>query len=133
GGDSCQPGCECDRFIEIWNLVFTQFDKDIEGNYHPLDHPNIDTGMGLERIVAVMEGASNIFEIEAIREILDKVEKVSGVKYGLDSEKDASMRIITDHCRAMTFLVSDGVLPSNEGRGYVLRRLIRRAARHGKL
>ena len=133
GSPDCKPGCECDRFIEIWNLVFTQFDKDEEGNYHPLAHPNIDTGMGLERIAAVMEDASNIFEIKAIRDILSSVERVSNTKYGLDSNKDASMRIITDHSRAMVFLVSDGVLPSNEGRGYVLRRIIRRAARHGKL
>ena len=133
GSKDCKPGCECDRFIEIWNLVFTQFDKDEEGNYHPLAHPNIDTGMGLERISAVIEGANNIFEIKAIRDILKAVEKVSNIEYGVDPKKDASMRIITDHSRAMVFLVSDGVLPSNEGRGYVLRRIIRRAARHGKL
>ena len=133
GSTDCKPGCECDRFIEIWNLVFTQFDKDEEGNYHSLAHPNIDTGMGLERIAAVMEGAPNIFEIKAIKDIVNAVEKVSNVKYGLDMSKDTSIRIITDHSRAMVFLVSDGVLPSNEGRGYVLRRIIRRAARHGKL
>ena len=133
GSDNCKPGCECDRFIEIWNLVFTQFDKDVDGNYHPLAHPNIDTGMGLERIAAVMEGASNIFEIKAIRDILNTVEEVSGLEYGKNPKRDMSMRIITDHSRAMVFLVADGVLPSNEGRGYVLRRLIRRAARHGKL
>ena len=133
GSDNCKPGCECDRFIEIWNLVFTQFDKDLDGNYHPLEHPNIDTGMGLERIATVIEKAPNIFEIKAIRDILATVEKVSGLKYGVNSQNDLSMRIVTDHSRAMVFLVSDGVLPSNEGRGYVLRRLIRRAARHGKL
>ena len=133
GSDDCKPGCECDRFIEIWNLVFTQFDKDLDGNYHPLEHPNIDTGMGLERIATVIEKAPNIFEIKAIRDILATVEKVSDLKYGVNSQNDLSMRIITDHSRAIVFLVSDGVLPSNEGRGYVLRRLIRRAARHGKL
>ncbi|MCK9443013.1 MAG: alanine--tRNA ligase [Tissierellaceae bacterium] len=133
GSPTCQPGCDCDRFIEVWNLVFTQFDKDEKGVYHPLPNPNIDTGMGLERLTAIMEGANTIFDIEAIREILNKVEELSGVTYGKDEDKDISIRVITDHVRAMTFLVSDGVLPSNEGRGYVLRRLIRRAARHGKL
>lgn len=133
GSQSCKPGCECDRFIEIWNLVFTQFDKDEEGQYHPLAHPNIDTGMGLERIAAVIEGAPNIFEIGAIKDLLDAVGEIAKTQYGLDESKDASMRIIVDHTRAMVFLVSDGVLPSNEGRGYVLRRIIRRAARHGKL
>lgn len=133
GSEDCKPGCECDRFIEVWNLVFTQFDKDEAGNYNPLEHPNIDTGMGLERIAAVMEGASNIFEIEEIKEIINSIEDISNYKYGTEDTKDVSIRVITDHVRAMTFLVSDGVLPSNEGRGYVLRRLIRRASRHGKL
>ncbi|WP_313232377.1 alanine--tRNA ligase [Tissierella praeacuta] len=133
GSPNCKPGCECDRFIEVWNLVFTQFDKDENGIYHSLPNPNIDTGMGLERITCVMEGTKTIFDTEAIREIIKKVEEAAKVKYGNDSKKDESIRVITDHSRAMTFLVSDGVLPSNEGRGYVLRRLIRRAARHGKL
>ncbi len=133
GKSTCKPGCECDRFIEVWNLVFTQYDKDKNGNYHPLEHPNIDTGMGLERIATIMEGAENIFEVGEIRKILKYVEKISGKTYGVDAKTDASIRVITDHTRAMTFLVSDGVLPSNEGRGYVLRRLIRRASRHGKL
>jgi len=133
GNDDCKPGCDCDRFLEVWNLVFTQFDKDEEGVYHPLPNPNIDTGMGLERIAAIMEGANNIFEIGAIRDIIKSIEKVSNYEYGTNAKKDSSIRVITDHSRAMTFLVSDGVLPSNEGRGYVLRRLIRRAARHGKL
>ncbi len=133
GEATCKPGCDCDRFLEIWNLVFTQFDKDTEGNYNPLPNPNIDTGMGLERIAAYMEGVESIFEIEAIRDILNKIEEISGIDYGRDQKVDISMRIITDHARAMTFLVSDKVIPSNEGRGYVLRRLIRRAARHGKL
>ena len=131
--EDCRPGCDCDRFIEVWNLVFTQFDKDEEGVYHPLSSPNIDTGMGLERITAVMEKADNIFEIKEIQKIINKIEEKSNYKYKSDDIKDISVRVITDHCRAMTFLVSDGVLPSNEGRGYVLRRLIRRAARHGKL
>jgi alanyl-tRNA synthetase len=133
GDEDCKPGCDCDRFLEVWNLVFTQFDKDEKGVYHPLPNPNIDTGMGLERIASIMENANNIFEIGAIKDILKRVEKVSNYEYGSDSNKDISVRVITDHSRAMTFLVSDGVLPSNEGRGYVLRRLIRRAARHGKL
>jgi len=133
GSADCKPGCDCDRFLEVWNLVFTQFDKDSEGNYHPLDHPNIDTGMGLERIAAVLEGADTIFEVKEIQRIVNKVEKISKYKYNTKNNKDVSIRVITDHVRAMTFLVSDGVLPSNEGRGYILRRLIRRAARHGKL
>jgi len=131
--ENCQPGCDCDRFIEIWNLVFTQFDKDEDGKYHPLEHPNIDTGMGLERIAYIIQGASSIFDIREIKGIMDYVEKISGKAYKSDPEWDVSIRIIVDHCRATTFLVSDGVLPSNEGRGYILRRLIRRAARHGKL
>ncbi|GMG96200.1 alanine--tRNA ligase [Tepidimicrobium xylanilyticum] len=133
GKEECKPGCDCDRYIEVWNLVFTQFDKDESGNYYPLKNPNIDTGMGLERIAAVIEGADNIFEVKEIRKIINKVEMISDKKYGVDPKADVSIRVITDHARAMTFLVSDGVLPSNEGRGYVLRRLIRRAARHGKL
>ncbi|QQY80562.1 alanyl-tRNA synthetase [Keratinibaculum paraultunense] len=133
GKKDCKPGCDCERFIEIWNLVFTQYDKDKNGEYHPLEHPNIDTGMGLERITAIIEGARNIFEIEEIQHILKFVEKTSGKKYGIDPSVDTSIRVITDHSRAITFMVSDGILPSNEGRGYVLRRLIRRAARHGKL
>lgn len=133
GHEDCKPGCDCDRFLEIWNLVFTQFDKDEQGVYHPLANPNIDTGMGLERITTVMEGVDTIFDIAAIREIIEKIESIASVKYGINPKTDVSIRVMTDHCRAMTFLVSDGVLPSNEGRGYVLRRLIRRAARHGKL
>lgn len=133
GCEDCKPGCDCDRFIEIWNLVFTQYDKDEQGVYHTLSKPNIDTGMGLERMTAVMEGVNTIFDVAAIRDIVKKIEEISGVEYEKKKENDVSIRIITDHARAMTFLVSDGVLPSNEGRGYVLRRLIRRAARHGKL
>lgn len=133
GSEDCKPGCECDRFIEIWNLVFTQYDKDEQGVYNLLPNPNIDTGMGLERMAAVMEDVETIFDVAAIKDIVKKVEEISGIVYGSDKEKDISIRIITDHARAMAFLVSDGVLPSNESRGYVLRRLIRRAARHGKL
>lgn len=131
--EDCQPGCDCDRFIEIWNLVFTQYDKDENGEYHTLKDPNIDTGMGLERIASIMQGVSSIFDVKEIEDILHYVEKISGKTYNTSPKINTSIRIITDHCRAMTFLISDGVLPSNEGRGYVLRRLIRRAARHGKL
>ena len=133
GDPDCKPGCECDRFIEVWNLVFTQFDKDEKGVYHPLAHPNIDTGMGLERIATVLQNTNNIFEIDAIKNIIEKIEELSNYKYQTDKKKDISVRVITDHARAMTFLISDTVRPSNEGRGYVLRRLIRRAARHGRL
>ncbi len=133
GKETCKPGCDCDRYIEVWNLVFTQFDKDENGNYNPLKNPNIDTGMGLERMATVLEEVDSIFEVKEIKKILKVVEKESGKIYGEDEKADVSIRVITDHVRAMTFLVADGVLPSNEGRGYVLRRLIRRAARHGKL
>lgn len=133
GDPNCKPGCDCDRFLEIWNLVFTQFNKDASGNYTPLKHPNIDTGMGLERITMVMENADNIFEINLVKDIIHKIEEISGVQYKTDKKKDISIRIIADHVRAMTFLVYDGIIPSNEDRGYVLRRIIRRAARHGKL
>ncbi|WP_143314814.1 alanine--tRNA ligase [Clostridium sp. HBUAS56017] len=122
-----------DRVVEFWNLVFTQFDKDEDGNYNKLDHPNIDTGMGLERIATIMQGVDNIFEIDTVKNILAKVSSLSGVKYGEDKDKDVSLRIITDHVKGVTMLISDGVGPSNEGRGYVLRRLLRRAARHGRL
>ena len=122
-----------DRFMEIWNLVFTQFNKDKDGNYHRLDHPNIDTGMGLERLTLVLEEKDNIFEIGLVDTIIKKIEEISGVKYKTNEISDISIRVIADHARAMTFLIYDGVIPSNEQRGYVLRRLIRRAARHGKL
>ncbi|OPJ57288.1 alanine--tRNA ligase [Alkalithermobacter paradoxus] len=131
--ENCMPGCDCDRFIEFWNHVFTQFDKDENGNYNNLPKPNIDTGMGLERVACLMQDVETIFDIDTIKYILDEVVKISNVRYGSDLKKDISTRIITDHIRAVTFLVADGVLPSNEGRGYVLRRLLRRAARHGKL
>ena len=129
----CKPGCDCDRYLEFWNHVFTQFDRDEEGNYSLLENKNIDTGMGLERMGCIMQGVDTIFEVDTIKSILEAVEKLTGVKYGENTKNDISIRIITDHIRAVTFLVSDGVLPSNEGRGYVLRRLLRRAARHGKL
>lgn len=129
----CKPGCDCDRYLEFWNHVFTQFDRDEEGNYSLLENKNIDTGMGLERMGCIMQGVDTIFEVDTIKSILEAVEKLTGVKYGENPKNDISIRIITDHIRAVTFLVSDGVLPSNGGRGYVLRRLLRRAARHGKL
>jgi alanyl-tRNA synthetase len=119
--------------LEFWNLVFTQFDKDEDGNYNRLAKPNIDTGMGLERMAAVMQEVDNIFEVDTIRYILDSICNLAGVEYGKDSKKDVSIRVITDHIRGVTFMISDGILPSNEGRGYVLRRLLRRAARHGRL
>ncbi len=133
GSPDCAVGCECDRFVEFWNLVFTQFDKDENGNYNRLAKPNIDTGMGLERIACIMQGVTSIFEVDTIRKILDTAADMAKVEYGKDKETDISLRVITDHIRSTVFLVSDGVLPSNEGRGYVLRRLLRRAARHGKL
>lgn len=133
GKKNCKPGCDCDRFLEVWNLVFTQFDKDKDGVYHPLPHPNIDTGMGLERIACIMEGVESVYDIKAIRKIMDTVSELSGIPYGKDNKDDVHLRIIGDHSRAITFLISDGVVPSNEGRGYVLRKLIRRASRHGML
>ena len=130
---NCKPGCDCDRYLEFWNHVFTQFDRDEDGNYGQLEHKNIDTGMGLERMACIMQGVDNIFEVDTIRHIISSIEKVANVEYGKGDKSDISIRIITDHIRAVSFLVADGVLPSNEGRGYVLRRLLRRAARHGKL
>lgn len=133
GKDTCKIGCDCDRFVEFWNLVFTQFDKDEEGNYHRLKNPNIDTGMGLERIAAIMQEVDSLFDIDTVKYIRDNVCKIAQIEYGVDKTKDVSIRVITDHIRGSVFMISDGILPSNEGRGYVLRRLIRRAARHGKL
>ena len=133
GSDACKPGCDCDRFLEFWNLVFTQFDKDEEGNYNRLKNPNIDTGMGLERIACIMQGVDSIFDIDTMKNIRDQVCTISKKEYNASNQTDISIRIITDHVRAVTFMLCDGVLPSNEGRGYILRRLLRRAARHGKL
>lgn len=130
---NCKPGCDCDRFLEFWNLVFTQFDKDESGNYNLLPNPNIDTGMGLERIACIMQGVESIFDIDTMKNLINKIAHMSNQEYGKDNKKDISMRVIADHTRAVTFLISDGVIPSNEGRGYVIRRLIRRAIRHGKL
>ncbi len=133
GSPDCKPGCECDRYMEIWNNVFSQFNNDGNGNYTELDQKNIDTGMGLERLACVMQGVDNMFEVDTIRNILNTVCKISGKNYGDDSDDDVSIRIITDHVRSASFMICDGVQPSNEGRGYVLRRIIRRAARHGRL
>ena len=132
-GPDCKLGCDCDRFMEVWNLVFTQFDKDEDGNYNRLSHPNIDTGMGLERLAAIMQGVDNLFEVDTVRNIMNHISKIAGVTYKKDAKTDISLRVITDHIRSTVMMVSDGVIPSNEGRGYVLRRLLRRAARHGKL
>ena len=125
--------CDCDRVIEIWNLVFTQFDGDGNGNYTPLAKPNIDTGMGLERLAVVMQGVNNLFEVDTVQNIMKAISDKAGIKYGADEKSDIALRVITDHIRSTCFLVCDGVVPSNEGRGYVLRRLLRRAARYGKL
>ena len=133
GKPDCGVECECDRWVEIWNLVFTQFENDGNGNYTRLAHPNIDTGMGLERLACVMQDVDNIFEVDTIRKIMEHVMQISGVTYHTDPKKDMSLRVVTDHIRSTTMMISDGVLPSNEGRGYVLRRLLRRAARHGRL
>ena len=133
GSPDCKPGCDCDRYMEIWNNVFTQFNNMGDGTYTELEHKNIDTGMGLERLACVMQGVDNMFEVDTIRNILDRVCLVSGKEYGKEHSTDVSIRAITDHARASTFMISDGIIPSNEGRGYVLRRLIRRAARHGRL
>ena len=131
---NCKPGCECDRYVEFWNHVFTQFSKEEDGSYSDLEHPNIDTGMGLERLACIMQGVDSIFDIDTIKYILDGVVQKSGVSYaGGEKKTDISIRIITDHLRSMVFMISDGINPSNEGRGYVLRRIIRRAARHGRV
>ena len=133
GSPDCKPGCDCDRFMEIWNNVFSQFNNDGNGNYTELDQKNIDTGMGLERLACVMQGVDNLFEVDTVRKILDTVCAISGKTYGEDKKHDISIRVVTDHIRSATFMISDGVIPSNEGRGYVLRRILRRASRHGKL
>lgn len=133
GKPTCGVGCDCDRYVEIWNNVFTQFDSDGKGTYTPLDHPNIDTGMGLERLACVVQGVDNLFLVDTVQNIMKHISEIAGVKYGDDPKKDISLRVITDHIRSTTFMIGDGVMPSNTGRGYVLRRLLRRAARHGRL
>lgn len=133
GKPDCHVGCECDRFVEVWNLVFTQFNNDGHNNYTPLDHPNIDTGMGLERLACVMQGVDNLFLVDTVQNIMKHVSELTGIKYGESEKSDISLRVITDHIRSTTFMIGDGVMPSNEGKGYVLRRLLRRAARHGRL
>ncbi|HHW48935.1 MAG TPA: alanine--tRNA ligase [Clostridiaceae bacterium] len=133
GKPDCKVGCDCDRYIEFWNLVFTQFNRDENGNYTRLEKKNIDTGMGLERLAVIMQDVNNLFEVDTVRNILSYVCKTAGVEYGKSEKADISIRVITDHIRSTTMMVSDGIIPSNEGRGYVLRRLLRRAARHGRL
>ena len=133
GSPDCKPGCDCDRFMEIWNNVFSQFNNDGNGNYTELAQKNIDTGMGLERLACVMQGVDNLFEVDTVRKILNTVCAISGKTYGADAKDDISIRVVTDHIRSATFMISDGVIPSNEGSGYVLRRILRRACRFGKL
>ena len=133
GSPDCKPGCDCDRFMEIWNNVFSQFNNDGNGNYTELSQKNIDTGMGLERLACVMQGVDNLFEVDTVRKILNTVCSIADKQYGVDAKDDISIRVVTDHIRSATFMISDGVIPSNEGRGYVLRRILRRACRFGKL
>ncbi|MBQ1399965.1 MAG: alanine--tRNA ligase, partial [Lachnospiraceae bacterium] len=132
GKPGCTVGCDCDRYMEVWNDVFTQFDGDGHGNYTELENKNIDTGMGLERLAVVVQDVDSIFNVDTIRSLLDRVAEMAGKKYGENEKTDISLRLITDHIRSCTFMISDGITPSNNGRGYVLRRLLRRAARHGK-
>ncbi len=133
GSPDCKVGCECDRFIEFWNLVFTQFENDGKNNYTPLANPNIDTGMGLERLACICQDVDNLFEVDTVQNIMKHIMEIANVKYHENEKSDISLRVITDHIRSTTFMIGDGVLPSNVGRGYVLRRLLRRAARHGRL
>lgn len=133
GSLDCAPGCDCDRFTEFWNLVFTQFDSDGKGNYGDLEHPNIDTGMGLERLACIMQEVDNLFEVDTVQKIMKHIMKIADVEYHNDAKNDVSLRVITDHIRSACFMIGDGVMPSKNGRGYVLRRLIRRASRHGRL
>jgi len=133
GSPTCGVGCDCDRYVEFWNLVFTQFDNDGNNNYTRLKSCNIDTGMGLERLACIMQGVDNLFEVDTVQNIMKHIMEIAGVKYHENEKKDVSLRVITDHIRSTTFMIGDGVMPSNEGRGYVLRRLLRRAARHGRL
>ena len=133
GKPGCTVGCDCDRYMEVWNNVFSQFNNDGEGNYTELSQKNIDTGMGLERLAVVCQDVDSLFDVDTVMNITNKVTELTGASYGQSVKMDVSLRVITDHIRASTFMIADGVLPSNEGRGYVLRRLLRRAARHGKL
>ena len=133
GKPGCTVGCDCDRYIEVWNIVFSQFDNDGEGHYTELKQKNIDTGMGLERLACVCQNVASLFDVDTVMNITNKVSEITHAHYGETSAKDVSLRVITDHIRSSVFMICDGVLPSNEGRGYVLRRLLRRAARHGKL
>ncbi len=133
GSPDCKVGCECDRYVEFWNLVFTQFDNDGKNNYTPLAHPNIDTGMGLERLACIAQDVDNLFEVDTVQNIMKHIIKIADIQYHADEKADVSLRVITDHIRSTTFMIGDGVMPSNSGRGYVLRRLLRRAARHGRL
>lgn len=133
GKPDCKVGCDCDRYVEVWNLVFSQFDSDGNGNYTEMEHKNIDTGMGLERLACVMQGVDNLFEVDTVQNIMQHVCRIAGVTYNADEKTDVALRVITDHIRSTTFMIGDGVMPSNAGRGYVLRRLLRRAARFGKL
>ena len=133
GSPTCGVGCDCDRYVEFWNVVFSQFNSDGKGNYPPMDHPNIDTGMGLERLACIMQGVDNLFLVDTVQNIMKHIIRIAGVQYGADPKTDISLRVITDHIRSTTMMIGDGVMPSNEGRGYVLRRLLRRAARHGRL
>lgn len=133
GSENCAPGCDCDRYTEFWNNVFTQFNNDGNDNYTPLKNPNIDTGMGLERLACIMQGVDNLFEVDTVQNIMNEISNIAGIKYHDDEKNDVSLRVITDHIRSATFLIGDGVIPSNSGRGYVLRRLIRRACRHARL
>ena len=133
GKPDCKIGCDCDRYLEFWNLVFTQFNTDGNGTYTPLANPNIDTGMGLERLACIFQNVDNLFEVDTVKNIMKKLSEISGVAYKTDEKLDVSLRVITDHIRSTTFMIGDGVMPANEGRGYVLRRLLRRAARHGRL
>ena len=133
GKPTCRVGCDCDRYFEGSHLGVTQFENDGNNNYTPLDHPNIDTGMGLERLACVMQGVDNLFLVDTVQNIMKHISRIANVQYGADEKSDVSLRVITDHIRSTTFMISDGVMPSNEGRGYVLRRLLRRAARHGRL
>ncbi len=133
GSPDCHVGCDCDRYVEFWNVVFSQFNNDGHNNYTPLEKKNIDTGMGLERLACIMQNVDSLFDVDTIKNITARISEMSAVKYGQSHESDVSLRVITDHIRSTTFMVCDGVLPSNEGRGYVLRRLLRRAARHGRL